>query len=197
MWNKRKEDENMPRPSAAPATPAPVEANRESVAAAPGQTAHHAASESPRGVAAIGKSVLIKGQILSREDLYLDGEMEGTVEVPDHRLTIGQHAKLQASIRAREVVVLGTVNGNVEATEKIDIRKDAKLVGDIKTGGIIIEDGAYFKGSIDIVRTAEAGRTAAQVVRQPTAQPMAQPAGQPAVQPVVSTATAMASEIKR
>ena len=78
--------------------------------------------------------------------------MEGTVEVPEHRLTIGPHAKLQASIRAREVVVLGGVNGNVEASEKIDIRKDAKLTGDIKTGGIIIEDGAYFKGSIDIVR---------------------------------------------
>ncbi len=108
--------------------------------------------EMPRGVAAIGKSVIIKGQILSREDLYLDGEMEGTVEVPDHRLTIGPHAKLAAGIRAREVVVLGAVNGNVEASDKIDIRKDAKLVGDIKTGGIIIEDGAYFKGSIDIVR---------------------------------------------
>ena len=103
-------------------------------------------------MAAIGKSVIIKGQILAREDLYLDGEMEGTVEVPEHRLTIGPHAKLQASIRAREVVVLGSVNGNVEAIEKMDIRKDARLIGDIKTGGIVIEDGAFFKGSIDIVR---------------------------------------------
>ncbi len=116
----------------------------------------------PRGVATIGKSVLIKGQILSREDLYLDGEMEGTVEVPEHRLTIGPHAKLQASIRAREVVVLGTVNGNVEAVDKLDIRKDAKLVGDIKTGGIVIEDGAYFKGSIDIVRGESKARPAQQ-----------------------------------
>jgi cytoskeletal protein CcmA (bactofilin family) len=118
-------------------------------------------------VAAIGKSVIIKGQILSREDLYLDGEMEGTVEVPDHRLTIGPHAKLAAGIRAREVVVLGAVNGNVEASEKIDIRKDAKLVGDIKTGGIIIEDGAYFKGSIDIVRVTEASKHAARAAQQP------------------------------
>jgi cytoskeletal protein CcmA (bactofilin family) len=106
----------------------------------------------PRGVACIGKSVIIKGQIFSREDLYLDGEIEGTVEVPENRLTIGPHGKLQASIKAREVVVLGVVNGNVEASERIDIRKDSKLVGDIKTARIMIEDGAYFKGSIDIVK---------------------------------------------
>ncbi len=108
--------------------------------------------EAPRGVAAIGKSVIIKGQIFSREDLYLDGEMEGTVEVPENRLTIGPHGKLQAAIKAREVVVLGSITGNVDASERIDIRKDARLVGDIKTGRIIIEDGAYFKGSIDIVK---------------------------------------------
>jgi cytoskeletal protein CcmA (bactofilin family) len=123
--------------------------------------------ELPRGVAAIGKSVIIKGQILSREDLYLDGEMEGTVDVPEHRLTIGPHGKLQAGIKAREVVVLGSVNGNVEAGERIDIRKDARLVGDIKTGRIIIEDGAYFKGSIDIVKTE---------TPKPAPAPRAQPA---------------------
>jgi cytoskeletal protein CcmA (bactofilin family) len=122
---------------------------------------------------------------LSREDLYLDGEMEGTVEVPEHRLTIGPHAKLQASIRAREVVVLGSVNGNVEASEKIDIRKDAKLAGDIKTGGIIIEDGAYFKGSIDIVRPAmEAAKQPARPAQQPA--PPAQPAPTPAASPVTA-----------
>ncbi len=108
--------------------------------------------EAARGVASIGKSVVIKGQIYSREDLYLDGEIEGTVEVPEHRLTIGPHGKLRAGIKAREVVVLGEVQGNIEAGERIDIRKESKLVGDIKTGRINIEDGAYFKGSIDIVK---------------------------------------------
>jgi cytoskeletal protein CcmA (bactofilin family) len=155
QWtNKRRDEDVAPRPAAPPAPPM-MEANREPAPAAVAKPA-----EPTRGVAAIGKSVLIKGQILSREDLYLDGEMEGTVEVPEHRLTIGPHAKLQASIRAREVVVLGTVTGNVEAMEKLDIRKDAKLVGDIKTGGIVIEDGAYFKGSIDIVRGEAKARPA-------------------------------------
>jgi cytoskeletal protein CcmA (bactofilin family) len=118
----------------------------------PSIPAKTAEPEAPRGVAAIGKSVIIKGQLFSREDLYLDGEMEGTVEVPENRLTVGPHGKLQAAIKAREVVVLGSIAGNVDATERIDIRKDARLVGDIKTGRIIIEDGAYIKGSIDIVK---------------------------------------------
>lgn len=148
MWSKRKEEEFMSRPPS-PAPPAAEPAREPVHAAAPPKPPE---PELPRGVAAIGKSVMIKGQIFSREDLYLDGEIEGTVEVPENRLTIGPHGRLQASVKAREVVVLGSVNGNVEAGERIDIRKDARLVGDIKTGRIIIEDGAYFKGSIDIVR---------------------------------------------
>jgi cytoskeletal protein CcmA (bactofilin family) len=182
MWNKRRDEDVAPRPPSTPVTPA--EAVREvPPAAAPAPPTKPAATETPRGVAAIGKSVIIKGQILSREDLYLDGEMEGTVEVPEHRLTIGPHAKLVASIRAREVVVLGAVNGNVEASEKIDLRKDAKLVGDIKTGGIIIEDGAYFKGSIDIVRVAEAAKPV--VSPRPVQQPA--PAAAPPLVGAVST----------
>jgi len=139
--------------------------------------------EMPRGVAAIGKSVMIKGQLFSREDLYLDGEMEGTVEVPDNRLTIGPHGKLQAGIKAREVVVLGSINGNVEATERIDIRKDARVVGDIKTGRIIIEDGAYFKGSIDIVK----GEPAKAAAPPPRPQPA----------PAISTPPVAAAEPNR
>jgi cytoskeletal protein CcmA (bactofilin family) len=152
-----------------------AEATREP-AAAPAAAPRPASSDAVRGVAAIGKSVIIKGQILAREDLYLDGEMEGTVEVPEHRLTIGPHAKLQASIRAREVVVLGAVNGNVEAIEKMDIRKDARLIGDIKTGGIVIEDGAFFKGSIDIVRPEPARQNRpVQQAQQPQVAPVAAP----------------------
>lgn len=109
-------------------------------------------ADGPKGSAVLGKSVMVKGQILSREDLTIDGEVEGTVELQEHRLTVGPNGKVQAAIKAREIVVLGTVNGNVEASDKIDIRREAKLVGDIKTVRIVIEDGAYFKGSIDIAR---------------------------------------------
>jgi cytoskeletal protein CcmA (bactofilin family) len=127
----------------------------------------------PAGSATIGKAVMIKGQIFSREDLVIDGEVEGTVEAQEHRVTVGPNGKVQASIKAREIVVLGSIAGNVEATDKIDIRKDAKLVGDIKTARIVIEDGAYFKGSIDIVKGGEPKKQAAAPAAQAAA-PQAQ-----------------------
>ncbi len=79
--------------------------------------------------------------------------MEGTVECHEHRLTIGPNARVQAGLKAREIIIQGSIQGNVDATDKIDIKKEAKLVGDIKTSRIVIEDGAYFKGSIDISKT--------------------------------------------
>ena len=113
-----------------------------------------------RGQASIGKAVKICGQIYSREDLYIDGDVEGTVELQEHRLTIGPNGKVDSHVKAREVVILGIVQGNVDASEKLEIRVDARLAGDIKTARIVIEDGAYFKGSIDIVRTESAKSSA-------------------------------------
>lgn len=131
------------------------------------------------GNAVLGKSVIVKGQIFSREDLTIDGEVEGTVELQEHRLTIGPNGKVVASVKAREIVVLGTVHGNVETSDRIDIRKDAKLVGDIRTARIVIEDGAYFKGNIDIIR-ADAPR------QEPKAAPKPQPVAAPAPSPVMA-----------
>src|ERR1700733_7436251 len=166
MWNKRKEEEYPPKPASAPA-PSASQA-KENVPVSTNPTPSHTATDS-RGPAIIGKSVMIKGQIFSREDLTIDGEIDGSVELHEHRLTVGPNGKLQAGVKAREVVGLGTIHGNVEASDKIDIRKDAKLVGDIKTARIVIEDGAYFKGSIDIARP-EAARTPASP-SQPKSQP--------------------------
>jgi cytoskeletal protein CcmA (bactofilin family) len=149
MWNKRKEEEYPAKSTATPAAPANPTKENPAMSSAPAPAPH---SSDSRGPAVIGKSVMIKGQIFSREDLTIDGEIDGSVELHEHRLTVGPNGKLQAGVKAREVVVLGTIQGNVEASDKIDIRKDAKLVGDIKTARIVIEDGAYFKGSIDIVR---------------------------------------------
>ena len=104
----------------------------------------------PRNTATIGKSVRVVGQIFTKEDLYVDGDVEGTIESQENKVTVGPNGRVQAGIRAREVVILGQVQGNVEAADKVDIRKDAKLVGDITTARISIEDGALFKGSIDI-----------------------------------------------
>ena len=109
-----------------------------------------------RAGASIGKAVTIKGDIYSEEDLFIDGEVQGSLHVKNSRLTIGPNGKAQSNVKAREVVIQGKVQGNVEAAQKITIRKEGSLVGDIKTAGIIIEDDAYFKGSIDIVRKDEA-----------------------------------------
>lgn len=101
-----------------------------------------------RGSTIIGKSVTIKGQIFSREDLTIDGEVEGSVELRERRLTVGPSGRLQADVRAHEIVVLGSIQGNIEATEKIDIKKQASITGDIKAARIVTEDGAYLKGTI-------------------------------------------------
>jgi cytoskeletal protein CcmA (bactofilin family) len=93
----------------------------------------------------------IKGEIRAREELLVDGEVEGLLE-SQALLTVGPNGKVRANIKAREVVIYGSVRGNVEVTEKIAIREQGSLIGDIKSAGISIDDGAYFKGSIDIMR---------------------------------------------
>jgi cytoskeletal protein CcmA (bactofilin family) len=158
MWNRRKEDEYLPKPASAPPTPSELAKEGIPMSTLPGRNASETHLDTHRGQAVLGKSVIVKGQIYSREDLTIDGEVEGTVELQEHRLTIGPNGKVSASVKARELVVLGTIHGNVETTDKIDIRKEAKLVGDIKTARVVIEDGAYFKGNIDIVRAVETPR---------------------------------------
>jgi cytoskeletal protein CcmA (bactofilin family) len=151
MWNRRKEEEFVPKSVSLPPTSSELAKEGIPMSTLPGR--FNDTTHEPRGTAAVlGKSVIVKGQIYSREDLTIDGEVEGSVECQEHRLTIGPNGRVKAGVKAREVVVLGTIHGDVETSDKIEIRKDAKLVGDIKTARIGIEDGAYFKGNIDIVR---------------------------------------------
>ena len=101
-------------------------------------------------VAHIGKSVLIKGELSGSEDLYLDGEVEGNIELRDHSLTVGPNGRVRANVHARDVVVHGKVDGNIQGTERVELKRSAVLMGDIATQRIVIEDGAFFKGAIDI-----------------------------------------------
>lgn len=100
----------------------------------------------------LGKSVIVKGHIISHEDLTIDGEVEGIVELKERRLTVGPNGKVMAGIKTREIVVFGSINGTIEASDRIDLRKGASVVGDIRAARIVIEDGAYFKGNVDIIR---------------------------------------------
>lgn len=190
MWNKRREEEparsfNPPGPSVPPATPVFAEPKKETTTMSSMPTGRFE-PEARGGSATIGKAVKIVGQIHSKEDLYVDGDVEGTIEAPENKLTIGPNGTVRATIKSREVIALGSVQGNVEAADRLEIRKDAKLVGDIRTARIVIEDGAFFKGSIDIVKPEPAK---AQAPRPQTPAPAAVPTPAPA--------TAGAPEMKR
>jgi cytoskeletal protein CcmA (bactofilin family) len=166
MWNRRKEDDSVPQRSVSQ-LPTEADLSREGipVSTMPQRT------ESAGTKAMIGKAVVVKGEIHSREDLFVDGEVEGHIDMPDGKLTIGANGRVKAGIKARELVVIGTIHGNVDILDKTEIRKDAKLVGDIRTVRITIEDGAYFKGSIDIIRPEAnpkgQGKPAASAAGQP------------------------------
>lgn len=106
-----------------------------------------------RTTAWLGPSVEVKGKISSNEDLHIDGKVDGPISLGNHRLTVGRTAQVSAEIAAREIVVYGKVNGNLRAKERIEIKKDGSVIGDLTTARIMVEDGAYFKGKIEIDRT--------------------------------------------
>ncbi len=121
-----------PRPATAPAAAAPT-----SDASSP---------------LAVGAKISIRGTIISRGDVYLNGEVEGKVEAVNSTVTVGPNAKVIANLEANKVVVVGNVEGNIKATELIEMQKTGTVTGDVTTARIAIEDGAFFKGSVNIVR---------------------------------------------
>jgi len=152
VWNKRNEESYPPQPNQpqpmAPSQPTARPYN------APHNSPHNPmppAAPGPNATATIGSSMSIKGEIVSREELIVDGEVEGSMQ-SQSLLTVGPNGKVRANIKAQEVAIYGSVRGNVEVTGKLSIREQGSLIGDIKCAGISIDDGAYFKGSIDITR---------------------------------------------
>ena len=104
----------------------------------------------PVDQATIGRTLVIKGEITGSEALYIDGRVEGKITMPESRVTVGRNGKVDASIAAREVVVMGKVNGNIECIDRIDIRSEGSVVGDVITARISVEDGAVLKGGIQV-----------------------------------------------
>jgi cytoskeletal protein CcmA (bactofilin family) len=150
----------MWKPTNQPQTPArPGEPERPSAPApsAPAMTSSAGEPAMPRPVttttadqATIGKSLVIKGEVTGSESLYIDGRVEGSINLSGNRVTVGRNGVVAANINAREIVVLGKVRGNLTASDRVDIRSDGSLTGDVIAARISIEDGAYFKGGIDI-----------------------------------------------
>ena len=146
MW---KRDEAV-KPTG-PGTPAPA-APVQTQANAPAQPESRRQQMMERDVVNIGKSVVIKGELNGSEDLTIEGHVEGKIELRDHVLTIGPNGKIKAQVFAKAVIVLGEVNGNVTATEKVDIRDGGSVDGDIVSPRVAIAEGAHFRGSVDMQR---------------------------------------------
>ena len=133
----------------------------------------------PLEQATIGRTLVIKGEVSGSESLYIDGRVEGTVHLQESGVTIGRNGSVAANINAREVVIMGKVTGNIECTDRLDIRSEGSLTGDVVTQRISVEDGAILKGSVQ-VRAAEH--------KQEKAQPQSKPA-EPA-KPLAAAASA-------
>ena len=108
------------------------------------------AAVTPQEQATLGKSLVIKGEVTGSESLYIDGRVEGSINLPGNRVTVGRNGVVSANISAREIVILGKVRGNMTASDRFDIRSEGSLTGDITAQRVSIEEGAYFKGGIDI-----------------------------------------------
>jgi len=159
MWKSRSDERPIapPAPARAPEpTPAPQTTPQIRPVETPKMDNFRA------DVAHIGKSVIVKGELSGSEDLYLDGEVEGSIELRGHSLTIGPNGRVRANVHAKDVVVHGKVDGNVRGNDRVELKKSAVLNGDIFTQRIMIEDGAFFKGAIDIQRGEKSADTKAE-----------------------------------
>ncbi len=175
MW-KRDESVRPPvgRDAAGAAAPTPSVAPGAAVAQGPDMESRR--HMDARDVVNIGKSVVIKGELNGSEDLTVEGHVEGRIELKDHVLTIGPHGKIKAEIFAKSVIVLGEVAGNIMASEKVDIRDNGSVDGDIIAPRVAIAEGAHFRGSVDMQRKTEAKPAAP----KPEVKPAAPAPGAPA-----------------
>ena len=156
----------MWKPTNQPTAPGrPTEPERSPISAPSAPAVTETAASAPRPVAAstadqatIGKSLVIKGEVTGSESLYIDGRVEGSINLAGNRVTVGRNGVVAANINAREIVVLGKVRGNLTASDRVDIRSDGSLTGDVVAARISIEDGAFFKGGIDIRKAGQAGQ---------------------------------------
>src|SRR6202789_694671 len=143
------------RPSTSTATTAPV--SNMSTSTSEPAAVPRPVTTTTSDQATIGKSLVIKGEVTGSESLYIDGRVEGSINLSGNRVTIGRSGVVAANISAREIVVLATVRGTLTASDRLDIRSDGSLTGDVVAARISIEDGAFFKGGIDIRKAGSAG----------------------------------------
>jgi cytoskeletal protein CcmA (bactofilin family) len=150
MWNKSQ--------SEVPGTSTPLQETKVPAVPSSSPSAMRSTVPAARSLACIGATFTIKGEISGDEDLQIDGKVEGPVSLLNHRLTVGRGAQLNSQINAGEVVVYGKAVGNIRVRDRVEIKKNGEVIGDITTSRLSIEDGAYFKGSIEIERSKSPAR---------------------------------------
>jgi cytoskeletal protein CcmA (bactofilin family) len=160
MWSSKKPDSPQtaqpePKNLTTNQPPKPAPATWEGTNSMSTDAMRPLTASTDRATARLGPSLHVKGEISGNEDLLIDGSVEGLITLDERKLTVGAAAKLTADVIAREVVVYGSVKGNLRAKDRIEIKKDGSVNGDLTTARIMIEDGAYFKGSIEIDKSAE------------------------------------------
>lgn len=154
MWSNNKQSDS-PNPAAAqPAAYQPPQssANYNANSAPAASQTFRPSAPTARNLAILGPGLLVKGQISGEEDLQIDGKVEGSISLKGQRLTVGQNGEIVSDVHAREVIVYGKVRGNLFAEDRIEVKKDGSVVGNISGGRVLIEDGAYLKGQIEIER---------------------------------------------
>src|SRR5579872_5014182 len=151
MWKPTTQTPSTPAQPERPTPPTPMT----SAASEPAAPAPRPVAASTADQATIGKSLVIKGEVTGSESLYIDGRVEGSINLAGNRVTVGRNGVVSANINAREIVVLGKVRGNLTASDRVDIRSDGSLTGDVVAARISIEDGAFFKGGIDIRKAGQ------------------------------------------
>jgi cytoskeletal protein CcmA (bactofilin family) len=153
MWNSNKQNEYPAPAPAQPATTYPAAPAASSFNSSP-STAAPVRSSAPtaKNAAVLGPGLTVKGQISGDEDLQIEGKVEGSIALKGQRLTVGSSGEIVSDVHAREVIVYGKVRGNLFAEDRVEVKKDGSVVGNITGGRVLIEDGAYLKGQIEIQR---------------------------------------------
>jgi len=150
MWRDKQREADSVSPSPAIAPPAPT-------ASAGSTDVIRPISSTVRTPARLGPGIRVKGEVFGDEDLHVDGKVEGPVSLGGHRLTLGNSGRVTGEVVAREVVVYGAIDGDIRAHDRVEIKKAGSVIGDLTTARILIEEGAYFKGQIEIDRSTQVG----------------------------------------
>ena len=154
MWSNNRQSDS---PNPGPAQPASYPASHSSAnfnanPAPAASQSFRSSAPTARNLATLGPGLTVKGQISGEEDLQIDGKVEGSISLKGQRLTVGQNGEIVSDVHAREVIVYGKVHGNLHAEDRVEVKKDGSVVGNITGGRVLIEDGAYLKGQIEIER---------------------------------------------